>query len=280
MTYKPIKGYKRLTYKPIKDYKRLYGRDLRREKTQALDRAQAAGLFVTLVPTVERGVNDDEIGDLYRFALSRDNINGLTFQPVMDTGRYGHGYSGANRLTLTDVILALEQQTNGALVRSDFVGLPCSHPDCCALTYGFLDAARTTITPLPRHLDVARYLDLFSDRISFAGLVGGAARRVWSDVAHLRGRQTLRDLAVLFARGGLRDVLPLLGNPEALGKRVFRVVVKPFMDAHTYDQKRIAQCCTKIINERGEAVSFCEYNVFGRGRKSREAILPLTMVKQ
>ena len=257
---------------------RLYGRDLRREKTAALGRAGAAGLFVTLVPTVERGVNENEIGDLYRFALSMDNINGITFQPVMDTGRYQHGYSGAERLTLTDVIAELERQTDGALMRSDFVGLPCSHPDCCALTYGFLDAKRETITPLPRHLDVSRYLDLFSDRISFSGLIGGAARRVWSDVAHLRGRQTLRDLGVLFARGGLRDVLPLMRDPEAFGRRVFRVVVKPFMDAHTYDHKRIEQCCTKILTADGSAVSFCEFNVFHRGRKSREAVVPLRML--
>jgi len=67
--------------------------------------------------------------------------------------------------------------------------------------------------------------------------------------------------------------------PDALGKRVFRVVVKPFMDAHTYDQNRVEQCCTKIVNERGEAVSFCEFNVFHRGLKNREAVVPLTMVK-
>jgi len=159
---------------------RLYGKDLRREKTEALDRAQVSGLNVTLVPTVERGVNEDEIGALYRFALSRDNIVGITFQPVMDTGRFQNDPAGTERLTLTDVLCKLEQQTGEDLRRSDFVGLPCSHPDCCALTYGFLDAGRTTLTPLPRHLDVSRYLDLFSDRISFAGLLGGAARRVWS----------------------------------------------------------------------------------------------------
>ena len=259
-------------------HEHFYGRDLLREKTAALEKAQEAGLFITLVPTVERGVNDDEIGDLYRFALSLGMVNGLTFQPVMDTGRYAHGYSPGDRLTLTDVLWELEQQTGGALVRSDFVGLPCSHPDCCALTYGFLDARRETITPLPRHLDVSRYLDLFTDRISFSGLVGGAARRVWSDVAHLRGRQTLRDLGVLFARGGLRDVLPLMRDPEAFGHRVFRVVVKPFMDAHTYDHKRIEQCCTKILTADGSAVSFCEFNVFHRGRKSREAVVPLRML--
>ena len=260
-------------------HEHFYGKDLRDIKTQALDRAQEAGLLVTLVPTVERGVNDDEIGDLYRFALSRENINGLTYQPVMDTGRYQHAYRSQERMTLTSVIQELHAQTNGALLPTDFVGLPCSHPDCCALTYGLLDAERRTLTPLPRHLDVARYLDLFADRISFAGLLGGAARRVWSDMTHLRARQTLRDLGVLFARGGVRDVLPLLRSPEAMAPRVFRIVVKPFMDAHTYDQKRIDQCCTKILNERGEAVSFCEFNVFHRGRKSREAIVPLVMVK-
>ncbi|MCW3060259.1 MAG: radical protein [Capsulimonas sp.] len=260
-------------------HERLYGRDLRAEKTLALKKAGEAGLFVTLVPTVERGVNDDEIGDLYRFALANDHVNGLNFQPVMSSGRYEHDdYAAPERLTLTDVLALLEAQTDGALRRSDFVGLPCSHPDCSALTYGFLDDRRETITPLPRHLDVAQYLDLFADRISFAGIIGGAARRVWSDTVHLRGGRALRDLAILFLRGGLRDVLPLIGKPELMGRRVFRIVVKPFMDAHTYDRRRIDQCCTKILTETGEAISFCEYNILHRARRPRAAGIALPML--
>jgi uncharacterized radical SAM superfamily Fe-S cluster-containing enzyme len=261
-------------------HERLYGRDLRMEKRSAMEKARDAGIFVTLVPTIERGVNEQEIGDLYRFALSMENINGITFQPVMTSGRYEHEHAPEQRMTLTDVLFELEKQTGGALCRTDFVGLPCSHPDCCALTYGFLDAARKEIQPLPRHLDVGRYLDLFSDRISFAGLLGSAARRVWSDVVHFRSGQTLKDLGSLFAHGGLKEVVPLIRNPEALGKRIFRIVVKPFMDAHTYDHKRVEQCCTKILNERGEAISFCEYNVFHRGRKPREATIPLQLVQR
>lgn len=256
-------------------HERLYGRDLRELKEQAIARAADSGIFVTLVPTVERGVNEDELGALYRFALTQENINGITFQPVMTAGRYEHEHEPAARLTMTDVLQLVEDQTSGALRKTDFVGLPCSHPDCCSLTYGFLDAARENITPLPRHLDVARYLDLFADRISFAGLIGGAARRVWSDVAHFRGGRTLKDLGVLFARGGLKDVLPLMRDPEVFGRRVFRVVVKPFMDAHTYDTKRIEQCCTMILDETGTAVSFCEYNVFRRGRKPLIASISL-----
>jgi uncharacterized radical SAM superfamily Fe-S cluster-containing enzyme len=242
----------------------LYGKDLRKEKLNAIDRAQKANIFVTLVPTLERGVNDDEIGDLYRYALSMDNINGINFQPVMQNGRYLNQFEPAERLTMTDVLALLEEQTNGDLKSSDFVALPCSHPDCCTLTYGILDKTRATLIPLPRHLDIAKYMQLFSDRISFSGMLGSAARRVWSDMAQFRGGQTLRDLYVLFRKAGLAEVAPLIGDQEAFGKRVFRIVVKPFMDAHTYDLKRIDQCCTKIVDERGVAVSFCEYNVFHR----------------
>ncbi len=258
-------------------HERLYGKDLRVEKQSALENARQAGIFVNLVPTVERGVNEEEIGDLYRFALSMDNISGITFQPVMSAGRYENAYEAEQRLTMIDVLRELERQTDGALRTTDFVGLPCSHPDCCSLTYGFLDEGRTTITPLPRHLDVARYLDLFADRISFAGLLSGAARRVWSDVAHFRAGRTLRDLTALFVHGGVREVIALRRDPQAVGRRIFRVVIKPFMDAHTYDRKRIEQCCTKVLNERGEAISFCEYNVFHRSRKTRESTIPLTL---
>lgn len=248
-------------------HERLYGKDLVARKQEALRIATDAGLFINLVPTVEAGVNDDEIGELYRFALAHETICGITYQPVMNNGRYEHGYDPGARLTLTGVLERLVGQTDGALHLSDFVGLPCSHPDCCVLTYGILDEKRTTLTPLPRHLDVARYLDLFSDKISFSGLIEGALKRVWSDTVNLRAGRTLRDLMTLYAHSGVKDLLPLRNDPQAVGRRTFRIVVKPFMDAHTWDQKRVDQCCTKLLNEQGEAVSFCEYNVFHRGRK-------------
>ena len=179
---------------------------------------------------------------------------------------------------MTDVLKLMEEQTGGELLRSDFVGLPCSHPDCCSLTYGFLDKDRTRLTPLPRHLDVARYMDLFTDRISFAGILGGAIRRVWSDTIHFRGGQAIRDLSILFARSGVREILPLMRDPMSLGKQVFRIVIKPFMDAHTYDKKRVDQCCTMILDEDGVAVSFCEYNILHRGKHKFKATIALNQI--
>ncbi len=256
----------------------LYGKDLRVEKERAMQRAMEAKIFTNLVVTLERGMNDDEAGELLRYAFSKYHIAGIILQPAMSSGRYEHSYQPETRLTLTDTLHLLEEQSEGILRVSDVAALPCSHPDCCALTYGVLRADRSGFVPLTRHLDIGRYLELFADRISFAGLVGAALKRVWNDMTHMRGRQTLSDMASLFAEAGVRDLIPLIGKPEEAGKRLFRVVVKPFMDAHTFDWQRAEQCCTKILDENGKSVSFCEYNVLHRSRKSRANLQQLRVL--
>ena len=49
----------------------------------------------------------------------------------------------------------------------------------------------------------------------------------------------------------------------------FRIVIKPFMDAWTYDQSRVDECCIHVIRPGGEAVSFCQFNTIERGRDGR-----------
>jgi hypothetical protein len=48
----------------------------------------------------------------------------------------------------------------------------------------------------------------------------------------------------------------------------FRIVIKPFMDAYTYDQDRIDECCVHVIRPGGRAVSFCQYNTIERPTES------------
>jgi hypothetical protein len=55
-----------------------------------------------------------------------------------------------------------------------------------------------------------------------------------------------------------------LGKKLVRSTDVFTVAVKPFMDVHTYDQDRVANCCHHLMTTRGEATSFCEYNALLR----------------
>jgi hypothetical protein len=66
---------------------RLRGADLLGIREKALERLNRLGISTTLVVTVERGVNDDELGAIVDFALTQPAVRGVTFQPVQQAGR-------------------------------------------------------------------------------------------------------------------------------------------------------------------------------------------------
>src|SRR3984957_19007056 len=65
----------------------LRGADLRRIREQELANLEKAGISTTLVCTVKKGVNDEEVGEIVHFALGYSCVRGVTFQPVQDAGR-------------------------------------------------------------------------------------------------------------------------------------------------------------------------------------------------
>ena len=54
---------------------------------KALETLNRLNISTTLVVTVERGVNDDELGPIVDFALEQPCVRGVTFQPVQQAGR-------------------------------------------------------------------------------------------------------------------------------------------------------------------------------------------------
>ena len=74
----------------------------------------------------------------------------------------------------------------------------------------------------------------------------------------------------LLSTGELRRAVGARSRLAALGRRlirstdVFTIAIKPFMDRHSYDQDRIANCCHHLMDTHGRAVSFCEYNALVR----------------
>ncbi|HMB59433.1 MAG TPA: hypothetical protein VKN35_05960, partial [Xanthomonadales bacterium] len=74
----------------------------------------------------------------------------------------------------------------------------------------------------------------------------------------------------------LLDVLGGLAGGETTGERrkgglwesLLTISIKPFMDAYTYDQDRIDQCCVHILDKTGQPVSFCEFNAIHRPQQT------------
>ena len=111
----------------------LRGEDLRAIHERALDRLDALDLSTTLVVTVKRGVNDDQIGELVDYALTRRCVRGVTFQPVQVAGRTENFDPARNRLTLSEVRRRLLEQTD-VFRPEDVIPVPC-HPDAIAMAY-------------------------------------------------------------------------------------------------------------------------------------------------
>ncbi|AIE87753.1 radical SAM protein [Fimbriimonas ginsengisoli] len=247
----------------------LRGEDLSEEKPLALCRLNEAGIFTTLVMTVAKGVNDDEVGEVLTTGLNTPRCAGLAIQPMFGSGR-NPGFDPQDRVTPTGVLRRLGAQTRGQVDWQDFVPLPCSHKDCCDITY--LLKTRKGWRSLPKLVgrdELKRWIHLVANTISFEsasdsvrGLVqSGALQRVFSEQQKVTALGLARDIFTLC--DCIPGVAELLRSPnetvEKLAERTFRVTVKQFMDANTFHEARIRQCCVHVgtFEEDPRRHSFC-----------------------
>jgi hypothetical protein len=255
----------------------LRGEDTVAEKMSALKRLDDAGVFTTLVTTVSRGVNEDEIGDLIKLGLSTPHCSGMAIQPVFGSGR-NLPIDPRNRVTPTGVLSRLKEQTGGLLDASDFLPLPCSHQDCCDITYLIqtADGQWRSIPKLIGKENLKQWISFISNTVSIdtipppvaAIIREGLLQRVFSEQLRASSTDICRHLAAMCnCVPGLTDQLGAHWSnaatndisAEQAAERTFRITVKMFMDTHTFHAARIKQCCvhTGTFEDNPRRFSFC-----------------------
>jgi uncharacterized radical SAM superfamily Fe-S cluster-containing enzyme len=112
-------------------YRRMRGRDLYASKCAAIEACAQHGIGVVLVPTLVPGINTDCIGDILEYALAwTPTVRGVHFQPISYFGRYSDTPNGVDRITLPEVMRAIEAQSGGRF-QADHLGPPgCENPLC------------------------------------------------------------------------------------------------------------------------------------------------------
>ncbi len=244
----------------------LRGRDLVETKLKALERLAEVGLDVVLVPAIEKGVNHDEIGELVRFGIEHPAVRGIAFQPVTHSGRY-IDFDPMDRETVADVIHGIDEQTDGMFTQDDFIPVPCCHPTCRAATYAYVDDGQ--VTPLPRVLEVDRYLDYVTNRTlpEIKPDILEALEGLWS-ASSVPGTDN--------AAARLECAACNLSFPTEtsyLKSHVFMIVVQGFLDAYTMDLKALMKCCIGELIPDGRVIPFCAYNTVGYREKVRAALV-------
>jgi hypothetical protein len=248
------------------------GEDVREEKKLALQKLNDARIFTTLVTTVAKGVNDHEVGAMLELGLSTPYCAGIAFQPMFGSGR-SIGFDPMNRSTPTGVIRTLDEQSS-VISTSDFIPLPCSHRDCCDITYLLKTKSGEwkSIPALIGRDELAKWIHLVSNTISFdnvsetvtAMLKSGALQKVFSEQLKVGTIDLAKQIANMCnCIPGLNDLLGAMWrgsiDDEAMAKNTFRITVKMFMDEHTFHEARIRQCCvhTGTFEEDPRRYSFC-----------------------
>jgi uncharacterized radical SAM superfamily Fe-S cluster-containing enzyme len=230
------------------------GRRLQDEKLRALDQCAEAGVSVSLAAAIERGLNEDEAGEIVRFGVDHPAVTGVFFQPVTHSGRY-LDFDPAQRLTNVDVIRAVCEQLPDWFREDDFIPVPCCSPTCRSATYALYDGR--DLVPLPRLVDVDRYLDYVTNRA----------------VPDLEVREALEGLFSAKAAGGTQPTAERLecvacstglpGELREVAARGFMIVVQDFQDAFTLDVEKLRKCCVSEIVPDGRLIPFCAYNSVG-----------------
>ena len=255
--YLQFDGFEKSTYEQLR------GRDLSDIKQRALAQLAEFEIPVTLVTTVQAGVNEHELGHIVQFAMDAPYVRGVNFQPMAFVGRYPSAAS-ASRITLTGVLRRLEAQMHGMLRVSDFIPLPCD-VDRVAVTY--LYRAEEGFIPITRNTHFEQYLPLIDNTLAFDA--GRVVKQLGQEL--LSGQNICKCLSFM------KDLLPLapVGKNMAYkgGKwtyaieKTFRITVTSFIDQYNCDLKSLQKECVHVLLPDGRKMPFSAYNMLHRARE-------------
>ena len=244
-------------------YQLLRGQDLLDLKLKAIERLNEVGLSTTLVTTLKKGVNDDELGEIVSFALKQRCVRGVTFQPIQDAGRNQHFDPARDRLTLGEARQRLLAQ-HPLFAAKDVIPVPC-HPDCLAMGYA---------------------LKIDGEAVALSGRIDPQAllSSEHSTIVYERSEVMREHLMGLFSTGNSPDAqadrlgqllccLPKIDLKGGLTyENVFRVLFLKFLDPHDFDVRSVKRSCIHIVHPDGRVIPFDTYNLFYRDERERHLV--------
>ena len=219
----------------------LRGRNLIEEKRRAIDRCRDAHVGVVLVPTIMKGANDEEVGEILKFASEQMPIvRGVHFQPISLFGR--HMAEGDIRITFPELFDSIECQTEGRVKRSHFSPSNAEHPLC-----GF-------------HVDykikdgVWELLKSNKDACS-CGISSAQSRTITARKWKAPDKTFVAEKSEMYEVSSFDDFIAERQNTT------LAISGMAFQDAYTMDLNRLKRCYIHIVSQDGKLVPFCSYNL-------------------
>jgi uncharacterized radical SAM superfamily Fe-S cluster-containing enzyme len=270
-------------------YLRTRGRRLAELKFRAIENVRQAGMKICFVPTIVKGVNDHQIGDILRVALDNiDVVSAISYQPVAFTGRIARAELESKRFTLADFAHAVHRQTGICDPYEDWFPLACvtpfskllsalrgeltthlsCHPQCSLGTYLFVSRSGEAV-PVTQFANVGAMLcemDALSRKVESQRIKMFSKISAWNLMRkHFhedRAPEGLTFNKFLQTLQGLTDKRYGRGDSEQEGFtfKTLMVAGMHFMDHYNYDVERVKRCVIHYAAPDGKIYPFCAYN--------------------
>ena len=217
-------------------YRALRGAPLLEAKLQAIRACAEANLGVILVPTVVKGVNDGNLGELVRLACTfAPGVRGIHFQPVSYFGRVPHAPQKEDRYTLDALMADLSDQAGVPM--ESFMPSRCDHP-LCGFHSLFLIEEGGALRPLSSLMHSSRARGFARDNREYVARHWTAPPR--EEKPHTR----------------LSDEMDFDTFLYRLKHESLTLTSMAFQDAENLNIERL-HCCTLHVYDEGKIKPFC-----------------------
>jgi len=230
-------------------FEKTRGRRLLEQKLKVIENCEVANLGVVLVPTLVPGINTENIGEIIQLAIRYSpTVRGVHFQPVSYFGRYPTAPADEDRITIPEVIRAIETQTDGAIKNESFVP-PGGENAHCSFHANFVIMPDGGLKPLTNR-------ESDSSCCSQPEPASEGARRSRLVTAkHWSAPKAEAATGKPRIMGEWEDFL------ELARKYHFSISGMAFQDAWNLDLERLRECYIMQVSEDNKVIPFCAYNL-------------------
>jgi uncharacterized radical SAM superfamily Fe-S cluster-containing enzyme len=258
-------------------YRKTRGARLAELKLQAIENIYEAGMRTCLVPTIVKGLNDDQVGPLLQFAVEHvAQITAISWQPVSFTGRIDESQRLRQRFTLADLARCIDEQTGLVDMRRDwypysFVEPFCRlveavtrepavytscHGHCGMATYLVVNPRTRQVVPLPKMVDVEPMMQQIGRLRRLRRFYHAEAAPAGWDFGSLAAfLESFVDFGSRYPDNQARR--------EELDREDWRVLLLAamhFQDAYNFEIDRVRRCVVHYATPEGKVYPFCTYN--------------------
>ena len=229
-------------------------------KQKAVENCRKAKLPVALVPTIVRGVNDQEIGGIFQYMLDNvDVVKGIHFQPMSFFGRYPADFGAEQRFTMFDTIEEIYKQTGGMVIKENLAPISTGHPLCCFYaTFLKQEDGGIICTSAGRHQAVGcGGEESCCAEDEMCGTVEEPCCPPDIEIIS-------KDRDYVLEKWKMADTVSEDGFDAFLNhfrENSFTLTGMAFQDAVSLDTERLRRCRVQVLNEDGGLVPFCAYNL-------------------